>query len=306
MAGAPVPPLVDAFLTMLVAERGASTATREAYRRDLTGLAQICGTSALETLTLADLQTYLASQQKSGMDASTQARRLSALRQFYRFLLSENMISADPTSQLDAPRRARRLPGVLSEDEVVALLNAAQGPTPDDLRLTALLELLYATGLRVSELVGLPLEAIEQQGQLVRVRGKGGKERIVPLTAPARQALAAYLPVRALFLGEHPKPAAQRVLFPSQARGPLTRQRFAQLLKGLAIKAGIMPSKVSPHKVRHAFATHLLSHGADLRVVQKLLGHADISTTQIYTHVLPERLEQALQQHPLARRSKLR
>lgn len=301
-----LPASLDAFLTSLLAERGASLATREAYRRDLMDLYRflLSQRSTLETAGPAELRLWLAAQQKAGLEGSTQARRLSALRQFYRFLLSENEIKSDPTAQLLAPKTTRRLPGVLSEQEVVRLLDAAQGLAPDQLRLTALLELLYATGLRVSELVTLPLEALEQQGRFVRVKGKGGKQRLVPLTPPALRALTAYLPIRTHYLGKNPRPAGQKLLFPSGGAAALTRQRFAQLLKELAVKAGLAPGKVSPHKLRHAFATHLLSHGADLRAVQKLLGHADIATTQIYTHVLPARLQQAMANHPLAKKRK--
>jgi integrase/recombinase XerD len=191
---------------------------------------------------------------------------------------------------------------VLSEPEVVRLLEAAQGPAAADLRMVAMLELLYATGLRVTELVTLPLQAFEQDLRFVRVKGKGGKQRLVPLTDAARRALQVYMSVRPQFLGKKPAPAALKLLFPSGGSAALSRQRFAQLLKELSVKAGLMPSKVSPHKLRHAFATHLLSHGADLRSVQKLLGHADITTTQIYTHVLPERLQEALAHHPLAKK----
>jgi integrase/recombinase XerD len=291
---------------MLMGERGASAATREAYRRDLLELNRFLSQRGreLEQADTADLRAWLAAQHKAGMESTTQARRLSALRQFYRFLLSEDKIGADPTQRLEAPRAARKLPGVLSEAEVVQLLDAAQGPDPSDIRMTAMLELLYATGLRVSELVKLALSAFEQEGRFVRVTGKGGKQRLVPLTPAARQALLAYMTIRPAFLGKKPGAAALKLAFPSDGRAALTRQRFAQRLKELAVKAGIAPAKVSPHKLRHAFATHLLSHGADLRAVQKLLGHADIATTQIYTHVLPERLQAALTHHPLAKKHK--
>jgi len=305
-APAVVPGDIAVFLEMLAAERGLAKASLDAYRRDLLDLSAFlakrrCTPAAA---TRADLAAYLTDQHKRGMDAGTQARRLSCLRQFYKFRLSQGATD-DPTSLLDAPRRTRRLPGVLTEAEVLALLQAARGEDPEHHRMTLLLELLYATGLRVSELVNLPLEAIERKGAWVRVRGKGGKERIVPLTDPARQALAAYLDIRPVFLGQSPKPAALKLLFPSQGRGALTRQRFGQMLKTIALSAGILPSKVSPHQLRHAFATHLLSHGADLRSVQTLLGHSDIATTQIYTHVLPERLQVAVARHPLAKKQHL-
>lgn len=297
-------PALDSFLNTLAAERGAAPATLAAYRRDLQALESCIGD--LTKASTDKLRRFIGQQTAAGMDARSLQRRLSAMRQFYRFLLSENIIGADPTAGLEAPRLGRRLPGVLSEDEVEKLLaTARRNSSEEGLRLYALLELLYATGLRVSELVGLPLAAFEQRGALVRVTGKGGKQRLVPLTGAAQQALAAYLGQRQVFLGDKPSGAAAKLLFPSSSStGALTRQRFGQLLKELAVNAGIMPTKVSPHKVRHAFATHLLAHGADLRSVQMLLGHSDIATTQIYTHVLPERLTSAIKHHPLARRGK--
>jgi integrase/recombinase XerD len=300
-----LPEGVAPFISMLAAERGLAKASLEAYRRDLADVAMFLQSRSKLLLKAsgADLAAYLADQQQRGMDARTQARRLSCLRQFYKFQLSEGA-AEDPTRLLEAPTTARRLPSVLSEAEVLGLLAAATGPAPDDKRMTLLLELLYATGLRVSELVGLPLEALEQQAALVRVRGKGGKERLVPLTPPAQQALAEYLAVRPVFLGTQAMPAAHKLLFPSQGKAALTRQRFGQMLKDVAVKAGILPSKVSPHKLRHAFATHMLNHGADLRSVQLLLGHSDISTTQIYTHVLAGRLGEALGHHPLAKKKR--
>jgi integrase/recombinase XerD len=238
------------------------------------------------------------------MAPRTAARRLSALRQFHRFLNGEGVRPDDPTAALDSPRQGRPLPKYLSEAEVDALLVASRArPGPDGVRLVALLELLYATGLRVSELVGLPLAAIARDRRLLSVRGKGNKERLVPLSEPAREALAAWLPLRQAALGPG---SMSRWLFPSRSRqGHLTRHRFGQLLKELAIAAGLDPAKVSPHVLRHAFATHLLAHGADLRSVQRLLGHADISTTQIYTHVLEDRLRALVHEHhPLAKQGR--
>lgn len=308
----PVSPQVDAFLDMLVAERAAAANTSIAYRHDL---ADVEGFLAPHGRRLAEASTddlrayfdHLARQPgaRGGKTAPrTLARRLSALRQFFRFLVSEGQRQDDPSSVLDSPRQGRPLPKYLSEDEVVALLDAAaERREPEGLRLLALLEILYATGLRVSELVGLPVSAIDRNGRGVLVRGKGGKERMVPLTDPARQALAAYLTVRGAFLVPGRDAAQKRFLFPSRSakEGYLTRQRFAQLLKELAYETGIDPAKVSPHVLRHAFATHLLSHGADLRSVQKMLGHVDIATTQIYTHVMSERLTELVEQHhPLA------
>lgn len=298
---------------MLVAERAAAANTCDAYRRDLADVEGFLARrgGALADASTDDLRAYfdhLARQPgaRGGRTAPrTVARRLSALRQFYRFLLSEQRRRDDPSSVLDSPRQGRPLPKYLSEDEVVGLLDAAaEREGPEGIRLVALLETLYATGLRVTELVGLPLAAIDRQGHGLLVRGKGGKERMVPLTEAARRALADYLVVRGVFLVAGREAAQRRYLFPSRTarEGYLTRQRFAQLLKELALDSGIDPAKVSPHVLRHAFATHLLSHGADLRSVQKMLGHSDIATTQIYTHVLSERLTELVEQHhPLAR-----
>lgn len=295
---------VETFLEMLAAERGASRNTIDAYRRDLADLAAFLANRDAGDPATADsaaLRTYLARLSDAGMAASTQARRLSALRQFYRFLVGEGIRADDPSAVLDAPRRIRALPKVMAETEVGALLDRAHGDgTADGIRLTCLLELLYATGLRVSELVGLPWPLPREQGSFLRVRGKGNKERLVPIGDAARAALDAYLDVRIQFLAEG---KASRWLFPSRGHsGHITRQAFALWLKEVALKAGLDPVKLSPHVLRHAFASHLLAHGADLRAVQQLLGHADISTTQIYTHVLAERLKALVQsKHPLAR-----
>lgn len=301
-----LPPGVDAFLDTLVAESGAARNTCDAYRRDLLDAAAFLhqrSEQALNAATEADLRAYLA-HLATGAAVPTQARRLSALRQYYRFLLSERWREDNPAENLDPPQRGRTLPGALSEDAMVRLLDAAQhGGGAEQARLMALVEILYATGLRVSELVSLRLAAFSRNGSGLRIRGKGGRERLVPLTDPAREALAAYLPHRASFLPSAHLSRAAPFLFPSRdaRQGHLTRQRFAQILKGLALAAGLDPALVHPHAVRHAFATHLLDHGADLRSVQALLGHADIATTQIYTHVMTERLQRALaEHHPLA------
>lgn len=304
-------PHLDAFLDMLTAERGAAVNTRLAYERDLADLGRWLAqrSVALEAAGTEDLRAYLAVQSKDGAPR-TVARRLSAMRQFYRFLLSEGRRTDDPASPLDSPKQGRPLPKILTEAEVGAMLSTAEARGgPEGLRLVALLEVLYATGLRVSELVGLPMTAIMRDGRGLLVRGKGGKERMVPLSDPALAALAGYIPFRGHFIppsaGAGGEAGHSPFLFPSRisAEGHLTRQRFAQLLKQLAIDAGIDPEKVSPHVLRHAFATHLLDHGADLRSVQKMLGHADIATTQIYTHVVTERLKRVMHDHhPLARR----
>ena len=237
-----------------------------------------------------------------GMAASTAARRLSAIRQLFRFLYAENLRSDDPTSAVASPKQGRRLPTVLGEGEVDLLLSVAhqmaRDGDPKAVRLATLMEVLYATGLRVSELVSLPLSAAQGDPRFLTVRGKGGRERLIPLNQPARDALADYLQVRKQLPGAD----QSRWLFLSRGRlGHLTRHRFAQILKELAVDAGIDRNAVSPHVLRHAFASHLLAHGADLRAVQQMLGHADISSTQIYTHVLEER-KQALvrNHHPMA------
>jgi len=296
---------IEAFLEMLSAERGAARNTLEAYARDLMDFAQFVSKrgQAMASTRAEDLRAYLRQLEAAGMAASTAARRLSSLRQFHKFLYAEGIRGDNPTIGLDGPRAERSLPKTLSEEEVSRLLKAAHADTsPEGLRLTALMETLYATGARVSELVALPLSALGGDLRFLMITGKGGRERLVPLSRAAGEALEAYSSVRERFL---PRSAhAQKFLFPSRgAQGHLTRHRFAQLLKELAVKAGINPTKLSPHTLRHAFASHLLANGADLRAVQQMLGHADISTTQIYTHVLEERLKQLVaQHHPLAAR----
>jgi len=296
----------DAFLEMLAAERGAAANTIAAYRTDLAHLALWLDDRgiAIAAASTEDLRGWLRAMAEAGLLRSTAARRLSCLRQFYGFLLEEGRRGDDPTARLEAPRRSRPLPRTLTESEVGDLLDAAAAlPGPEGLRMLALLEILYATGLRVSELVGLSYPHHDGEPRILRVNGKGDKERIVPLGEPALAAVEAYLPVRSLFLAQA-GPRGRRFMFPSRsAEGHLTRQRFGQLLKEAAVEAGIRPERVSPHVLRHAFATHLLAHGADLRAVQQMLGHADISTTQIYTHVLQTRLAALVTgHHPLAAR----
>ncbi len=289
---------------MLAAERGAARLTLAAYRNDLDALAGfLAGRGlAVEAADAAALQAYVGDAATRRLSPRTLARRLSAMRQFYRFLVSDGARADDPTAALDTPRLGRPLPKILSESEVAALIAAAEARDDDEgVRLRCLLELLYATGLRVSELVCLPLAAAQRDPRVLLVRGKGGKERIVPLSEPARRALAAYLAERRRL---PPRQRPSRWLFPSRsAEGHLTRQRCGQLLKELAAAAGLDPARLSPHVLRHAFASHLLDHGADLRSVQQMLGHADIATTQIYTHVQGERLRRLVETaHPLARR----
>jgi integrase/recombinase XerD len=299
--------LIEPFLEMLAAERGRGANTLAAYERDLTLFAEFAAQRGETLLTAGDptLAAYMAHLASRGFQASTQARRLSALRQFYRFLFAEGHRPDNPTLKIDPPRRSRPLPRTLSEKEVDALLaraaERAGKSEPRALRLKALIELMYATGLRVSELVELPLAAARGNPRLLCVIGKGRKERLVPLSQPAREAMAAYMTVRAVFL-EQAGEAGARYLFPSRGKaGHLTRHRFLQLLQEVGAEVGISPRRLTPHVLRHAFASHLLAHGADLRAVQQLLGHADISTTQIYTHVLEERLRTVMAAHPLAR-----
>ena len=286
---------------MLAAERGAARLTIGAYQGDLADFAAFLAArgDSLEGADTEAVRAYL-TRLAAHMAPGTSARRLSCLRQFYRFLFSEGMRDDDPTAAIDSPRKPKPLPKVLSENEVERLLAAARAREgAAGLRLVALVELIYATGLRVSELVTLPLAAVRGDARFLIVRGKGGKERLVPLGEAAARAIAAYLEVRERFV----RPAAPSPwLFPSRgASGHLTRHRFGRLLKELAVAAGIAARRVSPHVLRHAFASHLLAHGADLRAVQKMLGHADIATTQIYTHVLAARLKALVRDHhPLA------
>ncbi|MBM3558254.1 MAG: site-specific tyrosine recombinase XerD, partial [Alphaproteobacteria bacterium] len=270
---------------MLSAERGAAANTIAAYRRDLVDFEGFIGGRGrgARNCAVEDLRDYVGAMSKAGMAATTVARRLSALRQYFKFLYADGRRGDDPSATLDNPRKGRPLPKVLSETSVSEILAAAaDGQEPDDLRLRALLELLYATGMRVSELVGLPLSAVLGDKPVLRIRGKGNKERIVPLGGAARRAVEAYLALR----GAHVGPRNGKWLFPSHGRsGHLTRQHFARELKRVAERAGHDSRRVSPHVLRHAFASHLLHHGADLRSLQQMLGHADISTTQIYTHL---------------------
>jgi len=292
---------IENFLEMMLAERNASKHTLAAYRRDLQDFAAFIGGSENpEGIEDEQIRAYLAHMVKQDLSPTTRARRLSSLRQFFRFLLHEGLSDHDPTRTISSPQLNRHLPKVLSEEDIVALLETAQAwEGPQGLRMMALLELLYATGLRVTELVSLPLQAFAfDQGSII-VKGKGGKERIIPLTQMSIDALQAYMKVRGVFIeGNQHCPW----LFPTKAeQGHLTRQRFGQLLKQVAIEAGLDHQKISPHVLRHAFATHLLNHGADLISVQKLLGHSDISTTEIYTHVMQERLQELVFNcHPLA------
>jgi integrase/recombinase XerD len=296
---------LEAFLEMLAAERGAARLTIAAYRNDLEDLARFLGAD-VACAESDDLRRYLAHLARAGAGARTAARRLSAFRQFFRFLVIDNVRRDDPTQALDGPRLPRALPKHLAEDEVAALIAAAQKHEgAEGARLVCLLELLYGAGLRVSELVALPLAAAKSDRPYLIIRGKGDKERLVPLGEPARAALAVYLDRRWRFLRDG---KASRFLFPSRGRaGCLTRERCGQMLKALALEAGLDPARLSPHVLRHAFASHLVERGADLRSVQEMLGHADIATTQIYTHVQSARLQRLVaERHPLARKKPAR
>ncbi len=303
------------FIETITAERGVAANTVEGYTRDLTDFLSFLG--QLERPLLAvepgDITGYLRSLSDQGLGPATRARRLSAIRQFMKFLVAEGIIAENPAFAIAGPKKERALPKTLSVAEVDRLMAAAAGQIAATagkeqaraIRLHCLIELLYATGMRVTELVSLPRSVLKGDTRLLTIKGKGGRERQVPLNTPAREALNRYLGLDAAGVRE---PSSRRAtqskwLFPSSGvQGHLTRQRFAQDLKELAELAGIAPERVSPHVLRHAFASHLLDRGADLRAVQQLLGHADISTTEIYTHVLEERLKRLVHQHhPLAR-----
>ena len=298
---------LSVFLEAMQAEQDAAANTLQAYARDLTDFTGFLEGRAvtLEVAQRADIEAFLIDQAAQGFAESTRARRLSAIKQLYRFAFLEGWRSDDPAALISGPKKKRSLPKTLSEDDVDALLDAARkhGKTDADrTRNTCLMEVLYATGLRVSELVGLPVSATRGDPRMILVRGKGGKERMVPLSMPAREALAAWLAVRDA--AEADAAAKSPFLFPSRGKkGHLTREAFFLFVKDLAMAAGLDPAEISPHVLRHAFATHLLAHGADLRSIQALLGHADVATTEIYTHVLEERLKELVfEKHPLATR----
>ena len=304
---------ISTFLDSHAAEQGAARNTQLAYGRDLKDFATWVAhrNSSFSTVTRGDVEAYLVSCDANGLSKATRARRLSSVRQMYRFAHDEGWRDDNPAIRIKGPGAVQRLPDALSQEDVTRLMDAARshGRTPADrARATALLELVYATGMRVTELVGLPVAAARGDPRMVLVRGKGGKERMVPLSSPARTALADWLrhrdeaEDRARMAG---KPTS-RQLFPGPgADGHLTRQHFHLMLKDIAVAAGVSPARVTPHALRHAFATHLLAGGADLRVIQTLLGHADLSTTEIYTHVLDDHLKSlVLKHHPLAKPAK--
>lgn len=304
---------IEAFLEMQAAEKGAAPNTLEAYRCDLAGYAHFLAARGkpLASAAGADITAYIAALGDQGMAPTTRARHLSAVRQLCKFMVAEGLMAEDPSHGVERPKKGRTLPKTLSVAEVDRLIAAAKARIAPShgrervraLRLYALLEMLYATGMRVSELVGLPRSVIAGDPRVLTIKGKGGRERLVPLNAPAKAALEAYLSAGSDGADEGlSRMLPSRWLFASRgAEGHVTRQRLGQELKALAEEAGIDPDKVSPHVLRHAFASHLLDRGADLRAVQQLLGHADISTTQIYTHVLEERLKKIVfENHPLA------
>jgi integrase/recombinase XerD len=306
--------LSELFLDMLAAEQGAGANTLSAYRGDLADLSDFLARrrASFATADTQALRDYLADLDTRGFKSTSVARRLSATRHLFRFLLNERVRGDDPAAILAGPKRGRSLPKVLSVADVDRLLTQAkaQAEAPDQpplqrlraLRLSCLLEVLYATGLRVSELVALPLSAARRDARMIVVRGKGSKERLVPLNESSKRAMAGYLAAQEALPRKGAKAPASKWLFPSSGEsGHLTRQHFARDLKELAVAAGIAPRLVSPHVLRHAFASHLLHNGADLRIVQTLLGHTDISTTQIYTHIVEERLKSLVRDlHPLA------
>lgn len=305
--------LVEQFLEMMLAERAASANTIDSYRRDLQDFLAHIKKPAV-TIDRTGIERFLSSLAADGLSASTQARKLSALRQFFQFLYTEKIRKDNPTATLETPKLAKHLPQTLTAQDVAALIKTAgEDDSPKGVRLSAMLELMYGAGLRVSELVGLKLSALQVkekatqvEAQFLMITGKGGKERLVPIHARARDMLSKYLAVRHIFLPHSTlhTPTTSLYLFPyHRARGHITRQQFGVLLKALAVKAGIDPEKISPHTLRHSFASHLLEGGADLRVIQELLGHSDIATTQIYTHVAGAQLKKLVQEkHPLAKK----
>lgn len=298
---------IAAFLEATRAERGSADNTIQSYMIDLQdfdGWLTAHASGPIHQVSRPQIEAYLASREEAGLSRATRARRLSSIRQFTRFAHEEGWRDDNPALQIRAPRLERKLPATLSEDEVARLLDAARTRGRPELRTrnSCMMELLYATGMRVTELVSLPVSAARGNPKMLLVRGKGGRERMVPLSAPARAALRDWLAVRDASEDEKPGTRPSPFLFPSRgAQGHLTRHRFYLLVRDLARSAGIDPGGVSPHVLRHAFATHLLANGADLRSIQTLLGHSDISTTEIYTHVLEERLKRlVLDKHPLA------
>jgi integrase/recombinase XerD len=300
---------IEGFLETIHAERNASQNTLDAYRRDLISFVDFLKSNkrSLKKATRSDIENYLIALETDGLAQATRARRLSAIKQIYRYGFEERLIVDDPSMQIRGPKASRKLPNHLSEQDVNALLEASVKTgrnASDKRRSSCLMQILYATGMRVSELVSLPVASVRGDPDMLLIKGKGGKERLVPLSAPAKMAIAAYLAdwdasqTLAMANGK----TESKFLFPSRSKlGHLTRVRFYTLIKEICVVAGVDPTNVSPHTLRHAFATHLLANGADLRVIQMLLGHADVATTEIYTHVLDEKLKSLVfEHHPLA------
>jgi len=301
-------PLIGLFLEMMAAERGAAKNTIAAYKRDLEDFLSLLGKSP-ELTEIKDLRKYIALMEKKGFSSATAARKISVIKQFYGFLFGENILKSNPAANIEVPCKEQKLPNVLSEDEINRLIAVAQENTPAGIRIVLLLEMAYGSGLRVSELLSLKTSALKKNGAMdfLLVKGKGGKERIVPLSAAAVKNLVRYMEIRKYFL---PADKDSPFLFPSEKHGGkvkqhhLTRQRFGQILKIIAVKAGILPDRISAHTLRHSFASHMLAHGADLRSLQELLGHSDISTTQIYTHIMQDKLQELVYaKHPLAEKN---
>lgn len=303
-------PWLEPYLEALQAERDAAPNTLEGYARDLMDFTAYLSNQDknAETANRKDVEAYLIALDHQGLAPATRARRLSSIRGLFNFAFVEGWRADDPAALIKGPKRAKSLPKTLSESDVDCLLMAAAKTGRNAalrLRNTCLIELLYATGMRVTELVSLPVNAVRGDPRMILIRGKGGRERMVPLSAPAKQAISDWLEIRDADEGETIKSGAKAslFLFPSRGKvGHLSRVAFFTLIKDIAVKAGLSPQKVSPHVLRHAFATHLLANGADLRAIQTLLGHADVATTEIYTHILDERLKSlVLEHHPLAK-----
>lgn len=301
---------ISAFLEAQAAELGAARNTLLAYGRDLRDYESWLASNetCFDSAAKSDVETYMVHCDDQGFSKATRARRLSAIKQLYRFAFEEGWRSDNPAIQISGPGRAKKLPKTLSESEVDRLLEAARASGRSEqerVRNTCLMELLYATGMRVSELVSLPVSAARGDPRMLLIRGKGGKERMVPLSPPAREALAEWLKLRDALEEKRRlegKPVSKFLFASRSAAGHLTRHRFYLLIKEFAVASGVSPGKVTPHTLRHAFATHLLANGADLRSIQTLLGHADVATTEIYTHVLEARLSDlVLNHHPLAK-----
>lgn len=293
-------PYLESFIESLLVEKNATQNTVDSYSRDLKRFCSETGIISVADITQLKIQEYLRSLYEQKISAGSRARHLSSIKQYCKFLQREDIIEENPSLGVDTPQKAKALPKILSEEEIEKLLLAINEESPESTRLCAMLELMYAAGLRVSELVSLPLKCIIGCDSIL-IKGKGRKERLLPIHSTAIAALNKYIAIRTHFLPPHNQ--ENPYLFPSNSQlGHLTRQRFGQLLKEVAIKAGVSPSKVSPHVLRHAFATHMLNSGADLLVVQKMLGHSDISTTEIYTHVQADKLKHVVSAcHPLSK-----